>query len=193
MELYRQGEHAAAEPHMEHPLDELYEVLEPALEKRAAAGFEDELEALEELVEDAAPVADVEAAYQTVLHGIAAAEASVPEAERLAPATRFAVIVELVRAAAEEYAEAVGDNGEVLEPVEYQDALGFVRTARAVLDATPGDGHPAAPGAIAKAQAQLEQVSGLWPSAMPPATVEGDASALYGAAANIEIAALKLE
>jgi hypothetical protein len=111
----------------------------------------------------------------------------------MAPTTRFAVVVELVRAAAEAYAEAVGEGGRVVEPVEYQAALGFVQSARALLDATPEDGHPAAAGTIAKARAQLDRVSGLWPSPMPPATVAGDASELYGVAANIEIAALKLQ
>ena len=63
----------------------------------------------------------------------------------------------------------------------------------ALLDATPEDGDPAVAEALAKAKAELDKVSGLWPGVMPPATVEGDASQLHGAAANIEIAALKLE
>jgi hypothetical protein len=116
----------------------------------------------------------------------------VPEAGRDAPATRFAVVVALVRAAAGEYADALGEGGEVIEAVEYQDALGFVRTARALVDATPIEGNPAVAEAVAKARAQLDQTSGLWPSAMPPPGVAGDPSLLYGAAANIEIAALKL-
>ena len=190
MELYRQGEQAAAVPHVEHALDARYEALEHAFEERGAAAFEEPLEALEEMIEDGAPLDRVEAGHQAVLQAIAAAEAGVPGA---APSTRFAVVIELVRAAAGEYAEAVGEGGEVVEAVEYQEALGFARAARGTLDAIPTDGAPAVAEAVAKAQAQLDQARRLWPSTVPPATVEGDASVLYGAAANIEIAGLKLE
>ncbi len=190
MDLYRQGERKAAETHMERPIEVQYKALEPALEKRGAAGFEAPLEALEKKVEQGAPVDQVEAAYQQALAGIAAAEAAVPEAKRLGLPTRFAVMVNLVRTAAAEYDQAVDQKGQVVQPVGYQDALGFVRSARAILDQTPAAERAKAADAIARAKAQFEAVAGLWPSLVPPPVVEGDPSELFGAAAYIEIAGL---
>ena len=193
MDLYRQGERAAAEPHMEHPAQELYKALAPALEARGAPGFEEQLEQLEHLVEQGAPVDRVEAAYRSVLDGVSAAEASVPEAGRADPGRRFHVIVNLVRTAADEYAAALDDDGKVVNAVEYQDALGFVRTARAMLDALAEEKAAAAAKAVASSREQLDGVALLWPSLLPPASVESDPSQLYGAAARIEIAALRLK
>jgi hypothetical protein len=135
----------------------------------------------------------VDAAYQKVLERVSAAEASVPEASRADPARHFEVVVNLVRTAADEYAEALDDDGKVVNAVEYQDAQGFVRTAQAMLDAL-GEEHPeTAAQAVASAKEQLDGVSTLWPSLVPPARVEGDPSQLYGAAARIEIAALRVK
>ena len=193
MELYRQDERAAAEPHMAHPTKELYQPLVPALAARGAPGFEEQLAELEHLVEQGAPVEQVDAAYQRVLEGVGAAEAAVPEASRADPAQRFQVIVNLVRTAADEYAEALGDGGKVVNAVEYQDAQGFVRTAQAMLDAIAEERDAAAAEAVASSKELLDGLSGLWPSLVPPASVESDPSQLYGAAAHIEIAALRVE
>jgi hypothetical protein len=193
MELYRQGEQKAAAPHMEHPIEELYDPLEPALEKRGAAEFKKQLEALERLVADGAPLDQVEAAYKAALSSVGAAEKAVPEAKRLALATGFAVMVNLVRTAAAEYDAAVDKKGRVVQPVEYQDALGFVRTAEAMLDQTPAAERARAADAIARAKAQFEAIAGLWPSLVPPAVVESDPSKLFGAAAYIEIAGLHVK
>jgi hypothetical protein len=80
----------------------------------------------------------------------------------------------------------------VVNVVEYQDAQGFVRTAHAMLDAIAEERHAAAAEAVASSKEQLDGLSGLWPSLVPPASVESDPSQLYGAAARIEIAALRV-
>ena len=173
---------------MKHPGDELYATLAPAFAERGVSGFAEPLERLARLVEDGAPLAEVEAAYEQVRQGIAAAEAGAPEADL---AARFRVIANLVRTAAEEYDVAL-DDGRVVNAHEYQDALGFVRAAHAMLDALPADGV-AAREVIATADAQLGGLAGLWPNLVPPATLAGDPSDLFGAAARIEIAGLHLD
>jgi hypothetical protein len=193
MDLYRQGERAAAEPHMAHPTKELYQPLEPALAARGAPAFEEQLEELEHLVEQGASVDRVEAAYRKTLDGVSAAEAAVSEKTQADPAQHFQVIVNIVRTAADEYAAALDDNGKVANAVEYQDARGFVRTAQGMLDAIAQEQQAAAAEAVAASKEQLDGVSGLWPSLVPPPQVEGDPSQLYGAAARIEIAALRVE
>ena len=125
MDLYHQGARTAAMPHMAHPTDELYQALAPALAARGAPGFEEQLEELERLVEQSASVDRVEAAYRRTLEGVSAAEAAVPEATRADPEQRFQVIVNLVRTAADEYAEALDDQGKVVNAVEYQGRAGL--------------------------------------------------------------------
>ena len=95
-----------------------------------------------------------------------------------------------MRAAAAEYDEALDEDGRVVQPLEYQEALGFERAAKAMLDAMPAAEDAKAAEAPAKAKAQFEAVAGLWPSLVPPAAVESDSSQLFGAAAYIEIAGL---
>jgi hypothetical protein len=193
MDLYRRGERAAAEPHMEHPAEELYEALEPALEARGAPAFEKQLEELEHLVEEGASLDQVETAYRRALDGVSVAEAVVPEAVRADPGQRFDVIVNLVRTAGDEYTEALDGQGKVVNAVEYQDALGFVRIAQAMLDDLAQEKDGTAAKAVATSKEQLDGVALLWPSLLPPDGAGGDPSELYGAAARIEIAALHLK
>jgi hypothetical protein len=133
---------------------------------------------------------EVEAAYSAVLTGITEAEI---RALPVTPSERLQVVVNLVRTAAEEYAVGVVD-GQVQSAHEYQDALGFTLTARALLQhINPGDNADLAM-TLAQVNSDIQALfdAGLWPDVMPPDTVAGDASLLYGTAARIEIAALGL-
>lgn len=191
LELYREGHVEHARMHMKHPKSELYADLVPAFEARGSAGFADQLAALAAAVEadDSEPAA-VEAAYNAVLQGISAAEASAGAPSAVA---RLQVAVKLVRTAGEEYGLGVVE-GRVVNAHEYQDAFGFTQTARSLV-ANIEAGDDAQLGAtLAKVNNILQGLfdANAWPSVMPPETVEVDASLLYGAAARIEIAALGL-
>jgi hypothetical protein len=191
LELYRAGHLEHARTHMKHPESELYADLVPAFNARGTEGFASALSALAEAVNsDDSSAEEVEAAYRKVLEGIAGAEALAAPVE---PTERLQVAVNLVRTAAEEYAIGVVD-GEVVNAHEYQDALGFTRTAESLVDGIdPGDDAELAAG-LERVDAYLGALleGGTWPDVMPPARVEGEASALFGAAARIEIVALGL-
>ena len=188
-DLYREGARKAAATHMKHPEDEIYEDLEPALEARGVAGFEEELEALADLVTADAPVGEVEAAYEKLLQGIDRAAQGAADKDA---ATTFKVIVGLLRTAAEEYEEAVQD-GKVVNAHEYQDALGFVRVAKDLAAGLDPAGRAEVIEALAVAKSQFEAIEPAWPSVVPPEEVPAKASLIYGAAARIEIAALDIE
>src|SRR3546814_12404487 len=64
---------------------------------------------------------------------VSAAEEAVPEAERQSPAVVANVVIGLLRTAADEYEAAIVD-GKFANVVEYQDSLGFVRTARRLIE-----------------------------------------------------------
>jgi hypothetical protein len=187
VELYRVGERKAAATHMKHPDDELYAALKPALAKRGARGFEKELHLLAERVEKNADLVQVDAAYNALLTAIAKAEGAVraPTPQQIGE-----VISNLVRTAAAEYRQAVAD-GQIAEPHEYQDALGFVRTAEDWLKKLQAAG--ADPAVLAEIQKQIALIKPAWTGVVPPKTATMEPSQIHGAAARIEIATLSLK
>jgi len=98
---------------------------------------------------------------------------------------------EPVRKAAEDYAKGVSD-GRVTEAHEYQDALGFVRSARSILRSLSAAEKAKHQAVLAEISGDLDSLAVAWPSVVPPGRVDADASLLYGTAARIEIASLKL-
>lgn len=186
VELYRIGDREAAVTHMKHPEDELYTALKPALARRGAPGFDKELSALAATVEKNAGPAQVEAAYDRLLAAIARAEGAV----KPAPHEIGEVILALVRAAAGEYDEAVAE-GRIVEPHEYQDALGFVRVAETWLEKLEAAGADQA--IIGDIRKQITLIRPAWTGVVPPRTAPMDPSQIHGAAARIEIATLALK
>jgi len=181
--LYREDAIDAAATHMKHPADELYTMLLPAMEARSSTGFANELEALASAVEQRQDGAAVESAYAALLGAIERAEAAVKEPDA---ATLVAVIVALVRTAGAEYDIAVGEGGILENEHEYQDALGFVRTAREWLPrlAEVSD-NDAAVTAIA---AQLDMLLPIWPGLRAPVRLDTAPSVILDAALHIEAA-----
>ena len=175
---------------MKHPGDELYADLAPALERRGAEGFANELERLARPVENGAPVSDVEAAHKAVLDRIEQAEATAFGSGGPDLKTRLETILNLVRTAAEEYAVAVKD-GQVVNAHEY--ALGFVRVSERLLAGVSDEERRQAADAITVTQEQLDAIAVAWPSLVPPEQIETDPSLLHGAAARSEIASLSLK
>lgn len=185
--LYREDAMDASATHMKHPADELYTALLPAMAARGATGFADALEALAVAVEQKQDTAAVERAYTALLEAIGTAEAAVTEPDA---ATLVAVIVDLVRTAAAEYDIAVGEGGVLENEHEYQDALGFVRTANEWVPKLASLTDNAA--AVMAIQAQLDMLLPIWPGLKAPARLETAPSVIYGAAARIETAGLSL-
>jgi len=188
-DLYRKGAVDAAKTHMKHPGDELYAALEPAFAARSVSGFAEQLERLATLVKREAALSEVKTAYSEL-------EAAIETAEKGASAadlpTRLKAVVQIVRTAAEEYEVGVKD-GTVVNGHEYQDALGFVRVARGIVDSIDAGSHPGARNALQEIKTQLQSIEPAWPSVVPPEKVATDASLIYGAAARIEIAALSVK
>jgi hypothetical protein len=185
-ELYRIGDREAAVTHMKHPEDELYAALRPAFAKRGAPGFEKELAVLAATVEKNAGPDKVEAAYNRLVAALAQAESAV----KPAPHEIGEVIHALVRAAANEYEEAVSD-GRIVEPHEYQDALGFVRVAETWLKKLETAG--ADQSVVGDIRKQIALIRPAWTGVVPPQTVSVDPSQIHEAAARIEIATLALK
>jgi hypothetical protein len=185
--LYGQGASDDAKVHMKHPKDELYASLLPALAARKAKGFSDELSALAADVEGGKPAAAAE-------KDLARAVAAIERARSAAPANlkaRLKVVLALTRIAADEYAQGVKD-GAVVNRKEYEDAWGFVAVAKSLLEGLSKAERKETGSAYDKIEAELRALAPAWPSVVPPARVETDASLLYAAAARIELAILSI-
>ena len=155
-ELITQRQFSAAEPHVGHPVDELYGAVDPLLTKRGIPSFLPRLEALRQQVRlnPSAP-----ATRQKLLAAQRAINQASQAAVRQQGSTQRAVVRALAAAACEEYAAAVAD-GRVVETIEYQDARGFLLEAQRLLS-----------GAVTpqtRAQQTLQAMLRAFPSAQPP-------------------------
>ncbi|MFM9073201.1 MAG: hypothetical protein ACKOOC_07365, partial [Cyanobium sp.] len=127
-ELLEQRNHQAAEPHVGHPVDELYGTLKPALQQGKIQPFLSSLEALRQQVrlnpQDPATNGKLNQAQQA----IAAAALSLPGARAHDPLLVKTVVSQLAQTAVLEYEGALAGD-QVVEVIEYQDARGFLRQA----------------------------------------------------------------
>ena len=184
--LFELGEQGAAGTHSKHPTDELYAPMEMEFAARGTNGFAAELEAHAEAVaggdEDA-----VQARYAALVAAIAANENVV----EVAPVLAADVIARLVREAAVEYTIGIVD-GKPANAHEYQDAYGFTQIARLWAQRMAAD-YPSHRSVFDRIGETIDSLADMWPALMPPAEVPHTSSRLYGAAADIEIAALDLQ
>jgi hypothetical protein len=184
--LYSQGEAAMAQTHMKHPRDEIYTKLEPVLTARKSLGFATELDAVSTAVSAGAVSSEVEAKFAILTAQIAKNLPDNPSAKVVG-----AAVVIMVRTAAEEYAIGVKD-GKIDKLHEYQDAFGFIETAKlflANLSVAEREEHQKDVESI---EAELKALANHWPDITGKAPVTTDAKAIFAAAAKIELLALGL-
>jgi hypothetical protein len=185
IKLYREGHIEMSKTHMKHPKDELYAGLEPVFKARGVEGFAEELSTLADAVNNEKGDNAVEKAYDNLLEAITQSEGmSVMTAKEA-----LVSISQMIRTAADEYAIGV-KKGEVVNVHEYQDAYGFTEIAIERLERLSEAQQQEAAGDIARTKELLLELRTLWPTVNPQGNVEGDASALYGTAARIELAAM---
>jgi hypothetical protein len=159
-ELLAQQQFSAAEPHVGHPVDELYGALEPALQRRGIPAFLSTLEDLRQQVRlnPQAPATALKLAKAQ--QAIAAAAQALPEGGAANTLTVMAVVRQLAETAVAEYGAAVAGN-QVVEAIEYQDARGFL------LEAQRLQGQARVPSEQQRTIAAMLQAV---PTAVPPST-----------------------
>lgn len=184
--LYQDGHLDHAKMHMKHPESELYATVEPAFAVRGSAGFATALTALSTTVEQEQGDAAVAAAYAAVVDAITANEKAVSAASR-SVSQQLKLVAEILRIAGEEYAIAVVD-GKMENAHEYQDALGFTTICKRIVNDLVASSD-AEQEAKTAALTHLDGLDAHWPTLIPPETLGTEASALYVAAAKIELLA----
>jgi len=176
---------ATAKLHLEQSHHAFYEDIAEGLTERGDPSFEAQADQFAEAIESGADNATTTELADTVIGII---HRTVHGSK---PADVMAAARQLVLIAAGDFEGGVED-GMVVEPQEYRDAWGFANVAEAWL-AVVADHADTKVAAAGDAAVRAMQPTAALFDGLDATETDGDASVLYGAAARIEIAALRLD
>lgn len=185
-ELLQQNLPAQADPHLGHPVEEIYVDVADQLPDRNVAEFSDVLTRVQDLVKNNPTSPDVQPEYQKAVAAVDGAIAALPEAERSSPAFVLKAINEMLDTAAAEYTAALSGN-KITAAIEYQDSRGFVMYAKDTLLPKIEAQLTQTNARVAQdLKAKMETLAKAWPTAVPPATAVVPAAELANQVKAIE-------
>jgi hypothetical protein len=167
-ELLEQNQPKQAQPHIGHPVEEIYIDVEEQLEERKVKEFKSNLISLTDLVKSNPKDSKIKTNFTTSVQAVDSAIAALPEEELKKPEFVLQVINGLLDAANSEYGAAIA-NSKITAPIEYQDSRGFVIYSQELyksISSQMSQEHPEAHKAIDTALVELVKV---WPTVIPPA------------------------
>ncbi|AFZ58357.1 helix-hairpin-helix domain-containing protein [Anabaena cylindrica FACHB-243] len=166
-ELLDQNQPKQAEPHIGHPVEEIYVDVEEQLNERKVKEFKTTLVSLQDLVKSNPKNTKLKTDFVASVQSVDGAIAALPVDQRNQPQFVLQVINGLLDAANSEYGAAIA-NGKISAPIEYQDSRGFVVYSNELyqgISSQIAQSNPEAHKAIDTALAELVKV---WPTAIPP-------------------------
>ncbi len=166
-ELLAQGKPDQAEPHIGHPIEEIYSDIEPELQERNVADFKSTLNGLHDLVQSKPQDPQVETEMQAAMAAIDQAMQAVPAEQRQSPEFTLKVVNGLLDTAGSEYTAAITD-GKIAEVIEYQDSRGFVTYANTLYESIENSVSQKYPEAHQAIESDMTQLKKAWPSATAP-------------------------
>lgn len=168
-ELLDQNQPKQAEPHIGHPVEEIYVDVEEQLNERKVKEFKTTLVSLQDLVKSNPKNPKLKTDFTTSVQAVDGAIASLPEAQRSKPGFVLQVINGLLDAANSEYGAAIA-NGKIAAAIEYQDSRGFVVYANDLYKSIASQVAQTSPEANKAIEASFADLVKVWPAAIPPAT-----------------------
>lgn len=157
-----------AEPHIGHPVEEIYVDVEDQLKERKVKEFKTELITLQDFVKTNGKSDKIKTNFDASMQAIDKGIQALPETQRQSPKFVLQVISELLDAANSEYRAAIA-NGKITAAIEYQDSRGFVTYANSLYkDIAPqmAKQNPEAHKAI---ESSFQELTKAWPSVTPAA------------------------
>ena len=167
-ELLAQQQPKQAEPHIGHPVEEIYVDVEDQLNERNVKEFKTNLISLQDLVKSQPKAAKVNTDFKTSMDAVDGAIAALPENQRTSPQFVLQVINELLDAANSEYGAAIA-NGKIAAAIEYQDSRGFVTYANQLFQGISSQVAKVNPEAHKAIETSMSELTKAWPAAIPPA------------------------
>lgn len=167
-ELLDQQQPNLAEPHIGHPVEEIYVDVEDQLQERNVKEFKTTLISLQDLVKSQPKAAKVNTDFKTSMQAVDGAIAALPENQRSSPEFTLQVINELLDAANSEYGAAIA-NGKIAAAIEYQDSRGFVTYANQLFQGISSQMAATNPQAHKAIETNMSELTKAWTGAIPPA------------------------
>jgi hypothetical protein len=158
---------AQAEPHIGHPVEEIYVDVEDQLNERNVPEFKTSLISLQDLVK--AKSTKIDTNFTEAVKSVDNAIAFLPEAMRSSPEFVLQVINGLLDTANSEYTAAIA-NGKISAAIEYQDSRGFVIYAEELYKGISSQVSAANADTDKLIASNMSELSKNWPSVIPPAT-----------------------
>jgi hypothetical protein len=167
-ELIDQKQLDQAEPHIGHPVEELYGDIEAELPTRKVPDFKSTLNQLHDSVKAKADVAKIQPQYDAATKAIETAMKGIPADKLGSPQFVVGAIEGLLETADEEYQAAI-NNGKIVEAIEYQDSRGFVLYAENLFKDVESQLKQKNAEATSEIATNMTELKQAWPSAIPPA------------------------
>ena len=158
---------AQAEPHIGHPVEEIYVDVEDQLNERNVPEFKTSLISLQDLVK--AKSAKIDTNFTEAVKSVDNAIAFLPAAMRSSPEFVLQVINGLLDTANSEYTAAIA-NGKISAAIEYQDSRGFVIYAEELYKGISSQVSAASADTDKLIASNMSELSKNWSSVIPPAT-----------------------
>lgn len=159
-----------AEPHIGHPVEEIYVDVEDQLNERNVKEFKTNLISLQDLVKSQPKNVKVGSNFEASMQSVDEAIAALPTAQRQSPEFVLQVVNELLDAANSEYGAAIA-NGKIAAAIEYQDSRGFVNYANTLYEGISSQMAKENPEAHKAIVASMPELTKAWPSAVAPTIV----------------------
>ncbi|MCU0552259.1 MAG: helix-hairpin-helix domain-containing protein [Leptolyngbya sp. Prado105] len=157
-----------AEPHIGHPVEEIYADVEDQLNERKVASFKDVLIALQDEVKAGAKNASkVTSGYESSMKSIDAAINALAATQRQTPGFVLQVINGLLDTANSEYGAAIA-NDKIAQVIEYQDSRGFILYANELYQTISTAMSKSQPDAHRAISTKLADLTATWAAVTPP-------------------------
>jgi hypothetical protein len=158
-----------AEPHIGHPVEEIYADVEDQLKERKVPEFKTPLISLLDLVKAGAKdTAKVNADFAMSMKSVNGAIDILPSTQRSSSKFILQIITGLLNTAKSEYKAAIAD-GKIAQVVEYQDSRGFVTYANQLHNAIEPQLKKENPTVAKSIGTTLADLTKAWPTPIAPA------------------------
>jgi len=158
-----------AEPHIGHPVEEIYADVEDQLTERNVKEFKTTLITFQDLVRAGAKdTTKINSEFKTSMQAVDDAIATLPATQRQSPAFVLQVINGLLDTANAEYGAAIA-NGKITQAIEYQDSRGFVAYANELYKGIATQVEKQSPDTHKAIQQTMAELTTVWPAPIPPA------------------------
>lgn len=169
-ELLKLQQPEQAEPHIGHPVEEIYTDVEEQFQERQVKDFKNELITLQALLKAGTKdAAKVTSDFKVAMEAVDGAIATLPAEQRQSPSFVLQVINGLLDTANAEYTAAIAD-GKISQEIEYQDSRGFVLYANELYKGISAQVAKESPEVDKVMRNSLTKLVTVWPAPIPPKT-----------------------